>query len=35
LVELFLKGTPPDVTGGNAQSFSLFFDMNVLFEEYI
>lgn len=35
LVELFLKGMPPDVTGGNAQSFSLFFDMNVLFEEYI
>ncbi len=35
LVELFLKGTPPDVTGGPAQAFSLFFDMNVLFEEYI
>jgi 5-methylcytosine-specific restriction enzyme subunit McrC len=35
LVELFLKGTPPDVTGGQAQAFSLFFDMNVLFEEYI
>lgn len=35
LVELFLKGTPPDITGGSAQSFSLFFDMNVLFEEYI
>lgn len=35
LVEMFLKGTPPDVTGGAEQSFSLFFDMNVLFEEYI
>lgn len=35
LVKLFLKGTPPDVTGGQAPSFSLFFDMNVLFEEYI
>lgn len=35
LAELFLKSTPPDVTGGAAQGFSLFFDMNVLFEEYI
>lgn len=35
LVEMFLKAIPPDVTGGAAQSFSLFFDMNVLFEEYI
>lgn len=35
LAELFLKSTPPDVTGGMAQGFSLFFDMNVLFEEYI
>lgn len=35
LAELFLKGTPPDVTGGSALGFSLFFDMNVLFEEYI
>jgi 5-methylcytosine-specific restriction enzyme subunit McrC len=35
LVEMFLNGTPPDVSGGQAQSFSLFFDMNVLFEEYI
>lgn len=35
LVEMFLKGTPPDVSGGAEQSFSLFFDMNVLFEEYI
>jgi 5-methylcytosine-specific restriction enzyme subunit McrC len=35
LAELFLKSTPPDVTGGTAHSFSLFFDMNVLFEEYI
>ena len=35
LAELFLKGTPPDVSGGKTQGFSLFFDMNVLFEEYI
>jgi 5-methylcytosine-specific restriction enzyme subunit McrC len=35
LAELFLKNTPPDVTGGAAQGFSLFFDMNALFEEYI
>jgi 5-methylcytosine-specific restriction enzyme subunit McrC len=35
LAELFLKKTPPDVTGGGVQGFSLFFDMNTLFEEYI
>ena len=35
LAELFLKSTPPDVTGGAVHGFSLFFDMNVLFEEYI
>lgn len=35
LAELFLKNTPPDVTGGAAQGFSLFFEMNTLFEEYI
>lgn len=35
LAELFLMKTPPDVSGGQAQGFSLFFDMNVLFEEYI
>ncbi|GAO35625.1 McrBC 5-methylcytosine restriction system component [Sulfuricella sp. T08] len=35
LAELFLKMTPPDVSGGGMQGFSLFFDMNVLFEEYI
>lgn len=35
LAELFLKMTPPDVSGGGLQGFSLFFDMNVLFEEYI
>lgn len=35
LAELFLKSTPPDVTGGPAHGFSLCFDMNVLFEEYI
>lgn len=35
LAETFLKNTPPDVTGGKIESFSLFFDMNVLFEEYI
>lgn len=35
LAELFLKKTPPDVNGGKAQGFSLFFDMNALFEEYI
>lgn len=35
LAELFLKNMPPDVTGGRYEGFSLFFDMNVLFEEYI
>jgi 5-methylcytosine-specific restriction enzyme subunit McrC len=35
LAELFLMQTPPDVTGGGVQGFSLFFDMNKLFEEYI
>lgn len=35
LAEMFLKNMPPDVTGGRFEGFSLFFDMNVLFEEYI
>lgn len=35
LAELFLRGSPPDVTGGATQGFSLFFEMNTLFEEYI
>jgi 5-methylcytosine-specific restriction enzyme subunit McrC len=35
MAEMFLKNTPPDVTGGSLEGFSLFFDMNVLFEEYI
>lgn len=35
LVELILKRNPPDLMGGNSKAFSLFFDMNVLFEEYI
>jgi 5-methylcytosine-specific restriction enzyme subunit McrC len=35
VAELFLKRTPPDVTGGPAAGFSLFFDMNNLFEEYV
>ncbi len=35
LAELFLSGMPPDVTGGESHGFSLFFDMNMLFEEYI
>lgn len=35
LAALFLKGSPPDITGGQTQSFSLFFDMNKLFEEYV
>lgn len=35
LAELFLRRCPPDVTGGIVQGISLFFDMNVLFEEYI
>lgn len=35
LAELFLKQTPPDVTGRSVQGFSLFFEMNALFEEYI
>ena len=35
LAKLFLKGTPPDVTSGRTSGFSLLFDMNTLFEEYI
>lgn len=35
LAEMFLKNMPPDVTGGRHEGFSMFFDMNVLFEEYI
>lgn len=35
LAELFLKRTAPDVTSGRAAGFSLFFDMNSLFEEYV
>lgn len=35
LAEMFLKNKHPDVTGGRFQGFSLFFDMNLLFEEYI
>lgn len=35
LAELFLKGTAPNVTAGPLVGFSLFFDMNALFEEYI
>jgi len=35
LAELFLRRTPPDVSAGRIQGYSLFFDMNTLFEEYI
>ena len=35
LAELFLKSAAPDVMAGVQQGFSLFFDMNTLFEEYI
>jgi 5-methylcytosine-specific restriction enzyme subunit McrC len=35
LAKLFLTHSPPDVRGGAAEGVSLFFDMNVLFEEYI
>lgn len=35
LASLFLRQTPPDVTAGSAGGLSVFFDMNVLFEEYI
>ncbi|MFM0378461.1 McrC family protein [Paraburkholderia strydomiana] len=35
LAELFLKNEPPDVSSGKRVAFSLFFDMNTLFEEYI
>ena len=35
LAELFLRSTPPDISGGGAQGFSLFFEMNTLFEQYI
>lgn len=35
LAEMFLRNMPPDVTAGRHEGFSLFFDMNVLFEEYI
>jgi 5-methylcytosine-specific restriction enzyme subunit McrC len=35
LASLFLRQTPPDVTAGSAGGLSVFFDMNVLFEEFI
>ena len=35
LAQLFLTNTPPDVSGGGVQGFSLFFEMNSLFEEYV
>lgn len=35
LAQLFLANTPPDVSGGGVQGFSLFFEMNSLFEEYV
>jgi 5-methylcytosine-specific restriction enzyme subunit McrC len=35
LASLFLRQTPPDVTAGHAGGLSVFFDMNVLFEEYV
>lgn len=35
LASLFLRNTPPNVTAGRAESLSLFFDMNSLFEEYV
>jgi 5-methylcytosine-specific restriction enzyme subunit McrC len=35
LAELFLRNVPPDLGGGQSRAFSLFFDMNFLFEEYI
>lgn len=35
LAELFLKNAPPDLSGGCARAFSMFFDMNLLFEEYV
>jgi 5-methylcytosine-specific restriction enzyme subunit McrC len=35
LAELFLRNTPADVNGGQSHGYSLFFDMNRLFEEYI
>lgn len=35
LAELFLRDTPPDITGGGSRGFSLFFDMNKLFEEFV
>lgn len=35
LASLFLRQTPPDVTAGSAGGLSVFFDMNVLFEEYV
>ncbi|KVE73706.1 McrC family protein [Burkholderia vietnamiensis] len=35
LAERFLKNVSPDVSGGKSRAFSLFFDMNLLFEEYI
>jgi len=35
LAKLFLRMTPPDIGAGGIQSFSLFFNMNSLFEEYV
>lgn len=35
MARVFLEGLSPDVQGGARDSFSLLFDMNVLFEEYV
>ncbi|MDB5581175.1 MAG: hypothetical protein JWR80_6351 [Bradyrhizobium sp.] len=35
LAELILGNTPPEIASGQFQGFSLFFNMNGLFEEYI
>lgn len=35
MAQLFLSGFAPDVGKGSSDSFSLVFDMNVLFEEYV
>lgn len=35
LAKLFLQGTAQDVTSGMSEGFSLLFDMNALFEEYV
>lgn len=35
MAQMFLDGTSPDVSHGNAESYALLFDMNDLFEKFV